>query len=835
MSRSKCVRGILKNAEDLTDEEIDRVIGELERKRTQRRARGEGVNEAAQTSKEAEAIAADLQLAAAIERRNAKLNQVIYRAALEDVGRFGDDAAGLEALIAGTNKRVESGRRSVDALRNAYEGKYFGGLVHDLRKAGLLQYVQPRFMGFGKGLLDDKIATELWELREGGTPGSTGSPEAQGIAKIIHKYQELSRTDQNLHGAFIRKMEGYIVAQAHDMFRIARAGKDEWVRFIRPLLDEDRTFEGIGLTGDEAKDAARVDEFLGRVYDELSTGSFYKADTDAPLIGFKGPANLAKKVSQSRVLHFKGATEWTRYNDNFGAPSLMEAVASGLRHAAMSAALLERLGPNPRAMYERLLGDLRKKAVTGDKRVRDRLNSAMPMKLMDVADGTVDIPSSVTTAGFASGVRAIQTQASLGGAVLASLPDIATAASELQFQGRNFLGAMGDQLSSMLAQIGDAGQRREAAELVGVGVDSIIRDVASRMTSADNAGRLLNKANTAFFKLNLLEPWTNAGERAISSIMSRDLAMRKGAAWADLPDRLRGVLGQYGIDAKGWDTIRKSAISKVGDTEYIVPDALRDAVLDKRAAAKLETSLRAYFTDRSAVGVLQGGIREKAYTTQGAQAGTALGEAVRFAMQFKQYGISFVQKVLGRYGQEDRFWSIPGSLFKMPREEAAQFAKLIVTLTALGYVSMAAKDLAKGRTPRDPAKPQTMVAAMAQGGGFGIYSDFLFARANRFGGGLLETAAGPTVGDLSDLGDIFLKTRDYATGVSKDAPDVEAWNFFKGNTPFMNLFYTRAALDYLILYDMQEALSPGSLRRMERRLKEENGQEFLIPPSQVVD
>ena len=53
------------------------------------------------------------------------------------------------------------------------------------------------------------------------------------------------------------------------------------------------------------------------------------------------------------------------------------------------------------------------------------------------------------------------------------------------------------------------------------------------------------------------------------------------------------------------------------------------------------------------------------------------GEAIRFVMQFKQYGISFVQKVLGRYSEEDRFWSIPGSLFKMPASEAAQLAQLM--------------------------------------------------------------------------------------------------------------------------------------------------------------
>jgi len=46
------------------------------------------------------------------------------------------------------------------------------------------------------------------------------------------------------------------------------------------------------------------------------------------------------------------------------------------------------------------------------------------------------------------------------------------------------------------------------------------------------------------------------------------------------------------------------------------------------------------------------------------------------------------------------------------------------------------------------------------------------------------------------------------------------------------LFYTRAAMDYLFIYGIMEHNSPGYLRRMERRLEREKGQEFFFPPSQ---
>ena len=831
MGRRECVRGIVGETGSSSDEDIDDILQDLEGKRRRRERQGSGMDEARATKRDADAIIEDLELAARIERRNAKLNQLAYRNLMDDIGKFGDDAAGLEAMLAGSNRRVEGARMSVDALVRSYESKYFGGLLRDLRNANLLQFVQARFMGIGKGLLDDKIAKELWELRDGGTPGSTGSKEAQGIAKIINKYQELARQDQNAHGAFIRRLDGYIVSQSHDMFRIDRAGREKWIADVKPLLS-DRMFQDVALTGDSAVDTRSIDEFLGFIYDELRTGNFIKADAEAPLIGFKGPANLAKRVSQARVLHFKDADAFMVYNDTYGTGSLLEAVSAGLRRAANTAALLERMGTNPRAMFERVLNDLRERSRQAPDRVRLRLQGSYAERLMDVVDGTVDIPSSVSAARRLSALRALQVQSSLGGAVLASFPDIVTAASELQYQGDNLLSAIGRQMAGMLAQVGGGRAQREAADLLGVGIDSILRDVASRMTTADNAGSTINKLNHAFFKLNLLSQWTTASERAVSEIMSANLGQLRGEAWDRLPARIRGTMELYNITGEDWDLIRFNGMEEFDGRMYVSPEKLREGGIDERQARAVEAKIRAYFSDRTAVAILKGGVREKLYTTQAAQPGTPMGEAIRFVMQFKSYGISFVQKVIGRYTQEDRFWSIPGSLFKMPASEAFQLANLALTLTGMGYLSMAAKDIAKGREPRDPMRVDTMQAAMLQGGGFGILGDFLFAQTNRFGGGFLDTAMGPIYGDASTIGDLFNKTRDYVSGQSDDVPTNEAFNFVKGNTPFINLFYTRAALDYMFLYSAQEALNPGSLRRMEQRMKRERDQEFILPPSE---
>jgi hypothetical protein len=146
---------------------------------------------------------------------------------------------------------------------------------------------------------------------------------------------------------------------------------------------------------------------------------------------------------------------------------------------------------------------------------------------------------------------------------------------------------------------------------------------------------------------------------------------------------------------------------------------------------------------------------------------------------------------------------------------------------------MYAKDVLKGRTPRafndDIANnAKLMFAALSQGGGFGIYGDFLFGEYSRTGASFLSSLAGPAIGQVDSLAELWTQARK--------GEDVGATllNITKNNTPFINLFYTRMALDYMFLFQLQEMTNPGYLSRLERRIMTENNQEFFMPPSQAV-
>jgi hypothetical protein len=113
-----------------------------------------------------------------------------------------------------------------------------------------------------------------------------------------------------------------------------------------------------------------------------------------------------------------------------------------------------------------------------------------------------------------------------------------------------------------------------------------------------------------------------------------------------------------------------------------------------------------------------------------------------------------------------------------------------------------------------------------QGGGAGIYGDLLFGEYNRYGQGFIATLAGPAAGQIESMAKLYAKFRD-GDGEAGDITKLAA-----SNTPFINLFYTKAAIDYLFMYGIAEWDDPGKLMRLERDLRKEENREFIFPPSE---
>lgn len=841
-----CIDAVRAAAGKLEDQEIAEIFEVLRARAKEIMAREGALGMEQASLRAADELGKQAQQAALIERRNALIN---LRRRGEIVSFVRNNFAdrpdlGIESLLVGTNLARQGSRLSVAAEQKALGDAYIGGLIHDLERADLTAVL-------AKGSADVDIADALWRIGND-LDTSKVNDQVVEIARIIQRYQEAARIDANRAGASIGKMPGYIARQSHDSEKIGAAGFNKWVEEIRPRLDP-RTFDGVS---DEGK-------FLRGVFDGLVSGDHLKFNADAKPNGFKGPANIAKKMSQERVLHFKDGVAWHEYNQLYGTGNLREAVLRGLDLSGQNTALMRRLGTNPEAnlnmAMDILKEDLRK---SGDTAALQNFNTARNTMIdnrFKEVSGQTRIPGNATQARIAANVRAWQSMSKLGGALLSSFSDLPVAASEMRYQGKSFLGSLAEMVSGLTKGRGSL-EQREILSSFGVYADSMRGEIMRRFSADDSIGGRMSRGMGLFFKLNGLSWWTDANKASAGLMMAHHLAQNKGRAWGSMDESLRRTLSLYDIDSGKWDLLRGMDSRMADGRNYLTADGISDIPAERigeylaaqgrkvsdsairETRESLDRSLRAYVNDRVSYAVLEPDARTRSIMNQGTQPGTMMGDLNRFLLQFKSFPAAFMQKTLGRELYGRGYAPTPlGQSFRGGRDlagvalkgllgkgngEMAGIAQLLLWSTAFGYLSMASKDVFKGREPRPADDPKTWIAAMVQGGGFGIYGDFMFGAANRFGNSAAETAAGPSFGTAFELINLWNRVREGDDAASS------ALRLAQNNTPFLNLFYSRIAMDHLFLYSVQEALNPGSLRRTEQRIQKENGQEFLVRPSQ---
>lgn len=835
-----CIDAVRAAAGDLSDKEMSEIFETLRDRAKELMAREDSLSLEEASLRAADDLGRQAEQAALIEKRNTLLN---LRRRAEVVSFIRSNFAdrpdlGFESLLVGTNLARPGSRLSVAAEQKALGDAYIGGFINDLNKQDLLPILT-------KGDSDRDISDALWRIGKKEDVSSL-NPDVVKIATIIQKYQEASRIDANRAGASIGKIDGYVTRQSHNSEKIEKAGFEKWMNDILPKLDE-VTFAGV----------RDVPGFLRGIYSGLVSGSHLKAD--APVsAGFTGPANLAKKLSQERVLHFKDGPSWHDYNTAYGSGSLRESVLSGMDMAGQNVAMLRRLGTNPEAnlnsAMDILAEDIRARGdEVGLKNFNETRRTKISNRYKEVS-GQTRIAGSATQARVAANVRAWQSLSKLGGALLSSFTDLPVAASEMRYQGKNFLGSLGQMTAGLLKGRGSKEQKDILASF-GVYADSMRGEMIRRFSADDTVGGKTSRAMGHFFRLNGLAWWTDANKASAGLMMSHNLAQNSSRAWGDLNPNLTRALSLYDLDAPKWDLLRGMDQRHADGRDYMTADGIADIPADKigvylqkkglsvsepairEVREGLQRSMRAYINDRVEYAVLVPDARTRSILNQGTQPGTVQGDLLRFLTQFKGFPAAYMQKTLGRELYGRGYAPTPlGEGYKGSKDflsamqsgngEMAGLAQLLVWTTAFGYLSMSAKDIVKGREPRPVDSPSTWVAAFAQGGGAGIFGDFVFGRANRFGNSALETAAGPVIGTGSDLVNLWNKAR-----AGEDAAS-STLRLALNNTPFLNLFYTRIALDHLVLWSFQEALNPGSLRRTENTIRKNNDQNFLIRPSQ---
>ncbi len=793
-----------------TDDEIEALVDRLIR-RAARKSQQEALRGQAEALKAAAREMTLEDVSSALQSQRARLKskeaKLVREGKLAAMTR-GDAADRIEALLIGRDDVGFGGKSSTDALMMASAAEGIGFIDRGIDATpGLRQQVN-RYMRDVD--FETDVAVEMARLN-GGQFKATGNELAVAAAKVFGDALEKSRQKLNAAGAWVGKLDGYVARQEHDALKVMGgffknsrdpkaidAARTRWKDYIRPLLSE-RTFDGV----------EDVDAFLDGIFTNIVSG---KADLRLgaeEVEGFLPKSGVARTLSAERVLHFKAPQDWMTYHNEFGRGSLFAVITRQVMRSNENAALMTFWGPNPDVAFSNTLAEARKAAREAGNVVLDKkLGHPKMQAAFEALTGEAERPENLKLAMTMKLMRQHQSVAKLGGMVLSAFGDIQVAQYHLHRSGVPWLESYGRVFQGILGL--QSKERKIAARALDAGARMAVGRMTSGIRVSDGAMGFYSAAARANMALQGFTHWMDGMRSGIAGTVSGFYGGLADKGFDQLPASVRETFDRYGVEASDWQALRRAMLDSG------LPKGERMLVLDgvpEATALKMRTLMQDILDDATS----EGRARERRdLSLGGMKPGTGMGEAVRAFTQFWSFSVTFINRTLAPAIDQAR------------QGQALPLVTLILGMTTFGYASLVAKDLAKGREPR-PVTWKTVIAAMVQGGGMGIYGDFLFGEHNRFGGGLLETLGGPIIGDFSALWQLWMRMYSGEDGTGS------AIQLAKGQLPMANLWYTRAALDYLLWWRVQEAVDPGWAARYEARVARENDQEFIVGPTDAVN
>lgn len=677
-------------------------------------------------------------------------------------------------------------------------------------------------------------AQESALVREIFKPGSTDDAAAKALGESWRNVSDDLRGRLNGAGADIGKIDGYLpqawermktltfglsgkevraflLGGKEQKFAVKAKAKGAWVDFVLPLIDRENPRYINRETGEFFSDM-EMRGFLGAAWDTITTGGASKTPE-----GRSGVASMRSRLEAERQLHFRDADTFLQANRAFGSADVLTGIVQVVHQRGKVLAMMEKFGPNANTGFATLHAQARHMDSLGPSMFFDKKSGFAETLFKEMA-GISTVPESTAAdlvARISTNKRQWMTFAKLGSAFLSQVNDLATFTA---ISMKNGMGA-GEAIKTAARFLNPLNEAdRVAARRLGLAVESVPQEVMSRYADTLSGASLASKGANLVISASFMKYWTDALKTGFHALVGQHLAMSRGVPFEQLGGSFRQMLQRHGIGLEEWEVIRQTEPVEVGGRQIIPPSSIADPVVSRKVFGM--------FADEADVAVLSPDFKERAIAKGDTRPGTPWGEFRRDLLLFRMFSVGMVSKVLPRI-----IASAPAGSRYSRATVATSFA---VGSILAGGLSYQLKEISKGRNPRDITEPEFWAAAAAQSGGFGIYGDFFFTDYNRFGGGLAGTILGPFWGGTA--GDVLKLTagnvRQTLAGEEADV-GAEVIRFAKNNL-IPNLWYTRAALDHVLFYRLQEMANPGYLDRMQSRIERENEQSLWWDPHQVV-
>ena len=833
------------------------------------------------------------QSSADLARYRATMNAVKMHEGITHIMQFtGNEVEGALALDGGSEYNLPGARsKSVDYQRRQWTKVLQDGAAHELNRSGLLKISQQK--EFSRN-----IVNALFDVHSGTKEGLGKSYSADHlkIAEVFDKYQKLSLMEQRRRGVDIGELKGRMLHQEHDAWALrefangGRTGatrswirgifssgpkvgdsihREKWIDFVLPLLDE------------ETYDGRKVDrEYLAGAYNLLA--GFREPSREANLLSGRYsvggvPGEAAKRSNLSRNMKFKGPGEWTTYQLRCGNPDIYANFMGEMGSAAKSIGLMEIYGPggeNTRELMHQSVGH----QLAGV----SALKWQSSRKKMDVSravlNGSVDIPGSEVAANVMANTRSILKASILGGSILSQTGDFVNVGriNAIRFN-RGASGIWGESMRhtiEFLRGIKSTELQSRALNAMNADIEATVGGLLREIENGDSRGFTSNLVAKVYQLQGAT--WLNKRNRQAAALgKSAWLGGEARRGWNEIEPTTRDMLQMHGFTEPEWDLIRKSESIEGDGRSYLTPEGAM-TIPDADIASHIESQgrkatpttieqwkvdtqnrLMGMYADEVGKALREPNARQKAFITGGTNPGTFAGEMTRSLWDVKSFAVSQIQQGVGM--EMHGLSTDPRArVRKGTASHYLAIANYIGAMTVAGYASYVLKGLAAGVNRRSiidqnqdedekilfinlpVLDDRVLFASMAQGGALGIYGDFLFADADRYGGGFMQTLAGPMLGKAEDVYKLWTSWKTMGDDSDPERAERERGamanqvaRMLKGVIPGSNLWYSRHMMDRYIWWNIQEAINPAALDRLEKAAERRGDSYIFTRPTEA--
>lgn len=654
----------------------------------------------------------------------------------------------------------------------------------------------------------------------------TGNDAARAYGQSIGVVFDRLRQEYEDAGGVMGKIENYFPAH-HEAELVGRVKYEEWRDFLLPLLDRDRM---IDLNTGFPIDDARLDKAMRDSYESIKTNGLVdvqeRADEGLQTFGRGGEINMRR--TQSRFFHFKDADSFLEYNAKFGRgdAGLFDTMLGHIATMTRDIAIMQQLGPKPTAVMRNIELELQAQGTH--------------IPAIQAVNGMYSVLSGKNGYGgqlgpmykFAMGWLNIKRSAYLGSAPISALSDTFFVSLASKMNGVPAMQTMGQYLK-LLNPLD--GTDREVARHLFYVASAAQGSSLQGARFADDVGR---GGMTAWLagvtnRVSGLAAMTDAGRQAPMMIQGAMMARYAAAktAWENLEPGIRGAAEMHGIGKADWDLIMQASPTTHPDMEgaaWLMPENV--VALGSDAARQAGRKYGDWMTALGNTAVNEPKLLTRAITTGAVFGDAKQGSLLRLMAANVFFAKSFPITIILNHA--------------LPALRAAsngRYGHLIAVgagSTVMGALAIQVRQIAQGKEPRkDMDTAKFWMASFLQGGGAGLFGDFLFQDYNRFGQSIGGTLAGPIVGTAQSLlkaGDLYgLADGDWSA--NEFAADV-----FKVGTkeiPGINLWYSRLVVERTMLDQVEKMIDPkydSRMRRLEKKMQKDYGQKYWWRPGQAL-